>query len=305
MKQSLVTRKNRKLREIQRLYPAREGEALLPAGHRAARAALPAAARLVVASASASENGVVGAVYLTREEIAARVAELGAEIAAGVRRPRSDSHRAAEVERRLPRRSHARTSDSAHARRDRACSVHRRTGRRRPAPEGRRCAARGTSRPAGRGRRRHGPDAALPLQNASLCATPRASPQSRCSTARTGAWSTSSRCASSGSPFRTSSSPATASGSTSAGARSPISTSSARSRSRAPLPKRPSWATAAASGRLRIFARPELRASRLRAERDQHGSTASPLTRTSKCRCGPEEFPVEPTSETVSPCDTD
>ena len=34
-----------------------------------------------MASASASENGVVGAVHLTREEIAARVAQLGAEIA--------------------------------------------------------------------------------------------------------------------------------------------------------------------------------------------------------------------------------
>ena len=32
-------------------------------------------------SGSASENGVVGAVYLTRKEIAARVAQLGAEIA--------------------------------------------------------------------------------------------------------------------------------------------------------------------------------------------------------------------------------
>jgi hypoxanthine phosphoribosyltransferase len=34
-----------------------------------------------VASANASENGVVGAVHLTRNEIAARVTELGAEIA--------------------------------------------------------------------------------------------------------------------------------------------------------------------------------------------------------------------------------
>ena len=47
MKQSLVTRKNRKLREVQRLYPGRAGQALLPAGHREPRAALPAAHGLV------------------------------------------------------------------------------------------------------------------------------------------------------------------------------------------------------------------------------------------------------------------
>ena len=39
-----------------------------------------------MASASASQNGVVGAVHLTREEIAARVAQLGAEALALYRR---------------------------------------------------------------------------------------------------------------------------------------------------------------------------------------------------------------------------
>ena len=55
-----------------------------------------------MAHAHAPENGVVGAVYLTRDEIAARVAELGQEID-GLRRSRPDPDRAAEVERRLPR----------------------------------------------------------------------------------------------------------------------------------------------------------------------------------------------------------
>ena len=91
MKQSLVTRKNRKLREVQRLYPRRPGEALLPARHRAPGAALSPAARLVVAEPSHPSNGEVGAVYLTRAEIAARVAELGAGDRPRLRRARPAS----------------------------------------------------------------------------------------------------------------------------------------------------------------------------------------------------------------------
>ena len=47
MKQSLVTRKNRKLRELRRALPGRQRQALLPARHRAPRPAIPAEARLV------------------------------------------------------------------------------------------------------------------------------------------------------------------------------------------------------------------------------------------------------------------
>ena len=82
MKQSLVTRKNRKLRELRRLYPGGPGQTLLPTRHRAARPALSVAPRLLgVTEATASEHGTIGAVYLTRDQIATRVSELGEEIA--------------------------------------------------------------------------------------------------------------------------------------------------------------------------------------------------------------------------------
>src|SRR5215831_16450155 len=59
---------------------ARSGQALLSPGHRATRAALPPAACFVTTRLR-STPGRVADVYLRREEIAARVAELGAEIA--------------------------------------------------------------------------------------------------------------------------------------------------------------------------------------------------------------------------------
>ena len=82
MKQSLVTRKNRKLREVRRLYPGRQGQALLPARHRAPGAALPLADRLVssVAERLRAEGEPIGDVYLDRAQIATSVAELGREI---------------------------------------------------------------------------------------------------------------------------------------------------------------------------------------------------------------------------------
>ena len=81
MKQSLVTRKNRKLREVRRALPGRKGEALLPARHRAPRAAVPAADRLVTqAERLRAEGHPIGEVYLGREEIAGRVEELGREL---------------------------------------------------------------------------------------------------------------------------------------------------------------------------------------------------------------------------------
>src|SRR4029450_6017410 len=58
-----------------RALPRRARQALLPARHRAARAAVPAEARVMSRVAS------LGDVYLTRAELAARIDELGAEIA--------------------------------------------------------------------------------------------------------------------------------------------------------------------------------------------------------------------------------
>ena len=81
MKQSLVTRKNRKLRELRRLYPEVRVKLFSSTRHRAARPTLSAAFGFLVVSVPPSEHGEVGAVYLAREQIAARVTELGAEIA--------------------------------------------------------------------------------------------------------------------------------------------------------------------------------------------------------------------------------
>ena len=55
----------------------------------------------------------IGEVYLAAAEIAARVAELGAEIARDYAGPRAAARRAAEGERRLPRRPLARAADPA------------------------------------------------------------------------------------------------------------------------------------------------------------------------------------------------
>ena len=82
MRQSLVTRKNRKLRELRRLYPGGQGQALLPARHRAPRPAITTPARHLVPASPAADGHPIGEVYLTREEIARRVAELGVELAA-------------------------------------------------------------------------------------------------------------------------------------------------------------------------------------------------------------------------------
>ena len=138
MKQSLVTRKNRKLREVQQLYPDVTREALLPARHRAPRAALPAAARLVSALRSrAPARGRPAdrrASTSARDEIAARVAELGREIAAAYAGSTAAPRRAAQVERRVPRRPLTRARARPHARRDRARAVRQRPrGWRRPA----------------------------------------------------------------------------------------------------------------------------------------------------------------------------
>ena len=79
MKQSLVTRKNRKLRKIRELYPGREGQALLRARLRTARDPLRAAEGLLSTLVELDER--IGEVFLDADEIGARVRQLGAELA--------------------------------------------------------------------------------------------------------------------------------------------------------------------------------------------------------------------------------
>ena len=79
MKQSLVTRKNRKLRKLRAALSRGQGQALLRARLRAARGPLRAAESVLSALAELDER--IGEVYLDAAEIAARVRELGAEIA--------------------------------------------------------------------------------------------------------------------------------------------------------------------------------------------------------------------------------
>ena len=79
MKQSLVTRKNRKLRKLRSCTP-RCGQALLQARLRADRGPLRPPQALA-STATRLETPRIGDVYLGGAEIAARVRELGAEIA--------------------------------------------------------------------------------------------------------------------------------------------------------------------------------------------------------------------------------
>ncbi len=78
MKQSLVTRKNRKLRKLRERYPERQREALLSSRHRATGTAIPTGSGLLAPDLDAR----IGEVYLSAEDIRARVAELGTAIAA-------------------------------------------------------------------------------------------------------------------------------------------------------------------------------------------------------------------------------
>ena len=83
MRQSLVTRKNRKLRELRRLYP----EVRVKLFYRRDIERLAQRFRLKLAildrfcAALRRTDTPIGEVYLTRAEIGRRVAELGAEIA--------------------------------------------------------------------------------------------------------------------------------------------------------------------------------------------------------------------------------
>ena len=129
MKQSLVTRKNRKLRELQRLYPRRPRQALLPARHRAPGAAIPAASSPRSGRRTASDDGERRrGLPLARRRSPRASRELGAEIARRLRGPRAAPRRAAQVERRLPRRPLARAPDPARARLHRARRLRRRAG---------------------------------------------------------------------------------------------------------------------------------------------------------------------------------
>ena len=80
MKQSLVTRKNRKLRRLRELYPDVRAKLFYKRDIERLAQRYGLDARDVVAPATADPR--VGEVYLGADEIAARVAELGAEIAA-------------------------------------------------------------------------------------------------------------------------------------------------------------------------------------------------------------------------------
>ena len=73
MKQSLITRKNRKIRKFRERYPGHQGQALHTARLRAAGSEIRPEPRHV-------EDPRPGEVYLSRDEIRPRVDELGAEI---------------------------------------------------------------------------------------------------------------------------------------------------------------------------------------------------------------------------------
>ena len=89
MKQSLVTRKNRKLREVRRgSTPQDPREALLPPRHRAPRARRSAADRLVSGSGAVErlrDEGSPSATSTSAATDRTRVTELGAEIAEATR----------------------------------------------------------------------------------------------------------------------------------------------------------------------------------------------------------------------------
>ena len=113
MKQSLVTRKNRKLRKLRERYPEIRDQALLQARPRAARAAVRPRRRFA-AWPRALDDARIGEVYLDAEEIAARVARARrASIAARLRGARAGARRHAEGERRLRRRPLARDCRSS------------------------------------------------------------------------------------------------------------------------------------------------------------------------------------------------
>ena len=70
MKQSLVTRKNRKLRKLRERYPDVQREALLQARHRASGPAIPTRPRLLATPGRPPSPTAIGEVYLSADEIA-------------------------------------------------------------------------------------------------------------------------------------------------------------------------------------------------------------------------------------------
>ena len=222
MKQSLVTRKNRKLRKLRERYP----DVNVKLFYRRDIERLARRYGLRPRLLSAPDERV-GDVYLSAEEIAARVAELGAELArdyAG--RSRSSSARSRRASSSSPtsrarcRSTTTSTSSSSPATDSAAAS------RRAPA-QGPRRRDRRPRRAARRGRRRHRADAQLPLQDAAAARARQPARGRRCSTGRTAGSSPTCRCATSASRCRTSSSSATASTSTSGTATCPTCGSSA------------------------------------------------------------------------------
>ena len=176
MKQSLVTRKNRKLRKLRQLYPDVKIKLFYERDFATARGPLRAAEGVLSASAPLDER--IGEVFLDAGEIRRRVRELGAEIArdyAGREPLLVGSLKACipficDLSRATP--------DPPRARLRRAGGLRRRpTTRARwdPLPEGPRHRDRGPRRGARRRGRRHRPDDALPRPVARSCAVPRRS----------------------------------------------------------------------------------------------------------------------------------
>ena len=224
MKQSLVTRKNRKLRKLRELYPDVQDQAVLRARLREDRVALRPAQGVVSSrpETDADRRGVPRRGGDRRARARARRRDR-----AGLRRPRAAARRVAQGLRPVRHRPLAGDADRPRARLRRALGL--RLGRARraradPLPQGSRPRDRRPRRGHRRRGRRHRADAQLPLPDASRCGSPsRSSP--RCSsTGPTGGSSTTCRSATSASPSPTSSSPATASISTSAGATCPTCT---------------------------------------------------------------------------------
>ena len=114
MKQSLVTRKNRKLRKLRRALPGRQRQALLQARHPAPGRAIQTRPRLIESDAP-RRGGLSPA-----EEIARACRRARRRDRPRLRGPRAGARRLAEGERRLPRRPLAGDGDPARDRLHRA-----------------------------------------------------------------------------------------------------------------------------------------------------------------------------------------
>ena len=171
MKQSLVTRKNRKLRKLRERYP----DVNVKLFYKRDIERLAERYRLDLASSSGRTDATASATSTSvAEELGARVSPSSAPTSRSTTRTRAAARRPAQGEPRLPRpTSRARcrfptssTSSSSPA------TVDDEDGPRHPPAQGPRRRDRGTRRRGRRGRRRHRPDAQLPRARRSGSATP-------------------------------------------------------------------------------------------------------------------------------------